>query len=376
MKLTTQTCCAVLGVLAWTAFSAPATAHNPVGAEKAGALESLASQSNLVLRGRVAKVEYKMSEPNEGEGSLPQTIVTYQVGDVLRGKAPGETFTMRFIGGPDGMGRFLSVSGVPKFEEGDQDLLFIAGNGEKGCPLVLCEYGRFRILRSGVYNAKGSPVRAVRQDQALARGPAPKEFMTFHYPAPKFDDLVRNPEVQAILKEQNLSMEEARARYEQEAPKQIEMRANVSQVSNAKDLGKDIRVRPNLQPRLQKTPIKPMQPRINEPQLKLDKRAAVIAKPGAQIAAIPTTPEDLPDGPMAVEEFMSHVKRVVEKVDRQPTALRSFDPNAPIRIVAPRQTTPQKVEMKQLGAQEMTPEDKAEYEALQEQDFDPVIKRR
>jgi hypothetical protein len=380
MKLATQTCCAVLALAAWTAAGAPASAHNPVGAESAGELGALAEQSNLVIRGRVAKVEYKLSEPGEGEGALPFTIVTYQIGDVLRGKPSGETFTMRFVGGSDGMGGFLEVSGVPQFEEGDEDLLFISGSGEQGCPLVLCEWGRFRILQSGVYNAKGSPVRAVRGKNAVARGPAPKEFMTFRYPAPKFDDLMRNPQVQAQLKEQNISVDEARVRYEQEAPREIEILTEVSQASNAKDTGKNERVTPQIR-KLQKTPTRqiepqPVKPQLDGSKLKLQQETTAIARPGVLAEAIPTTPEDLPDGPMAVEEFLSHVKRLAGQVERQPVALKSIDPNARIVLKGPSITAPQTVPAGELGAAEMAPDDRAEFEALQKQNFDPVLKRQ
>lgn len=377
MKPNTQSCCAVLAVFAWTALGMQASAHNPVGAEKAGELGALAEQSNLVIRGRVAKVEYKLSEPNaDGEGALPVTIVTYQIDDVLRGKPSGQTFTMRFVGGADGMGRFLDVSGVPQFQEGDEDLLFIAGNGEEGCPLVLCEWGRFRILHSGVYNAKGSPVRAVRQRNAVARGPAPKEFMTFRYPAPKFDDLMRNPDVQAQLKEQNLSIEEARARYEKEAPKQIEVVTDVSQASNVQDAAKEARETPQIRPKRQ-IPAKPIKPKLDEPRLKLQEKAATeIARPGAQIAAIPTTPDDLPDGPMAIEEFTSHVKQLVAKTERQPQPIKSIDPNARIVLKGPSLRTPQTVGVGRVDEAPMTPDDRAEFEALQKQDFDPVLKRQ
>ncbi|MFQ5562604.1 MAG: hypothetical protein ACE5FO_03450 [Parvularculaceae bacterium] len=343
-------------------------------------MSRLANDSNLVLRGRVAKVEYKMSEPDaDGEGALPHTIVTYEIRDVLRGKSPGETFTMRFIGGPDGMGRFLDVSGVPKFEEGDRDLLFIAGNGEQGCPLVLCEWGRYRILRGGVYNAKGAPVRAVRQNNAVSRGRTPREFMSFHYPAPAFDDLMRHPEVQDLIKEQNLSVKELRQRYEREAPKRIEVFTDFSQHSNEKDAAKDVRVRPKLRRRLERTPVKPVkpiEPQPAEPRLKLQERATTIARPDARIAAIPTTPDDLPEGPMAIEEFVNHVKSQIAKVDRRPVTIRSIDPGASFRVAPARQNGPQAVEASRVDMQQMTPEDRAEFEALQKQNFDPVMKRR
>ena len=37
--------------------------------------------------------------------------------------------------------------------EGDEDILFVAGNGENGCPIVMCEFGRYRVLDGVVYEA-------------------------------------------------------------------------------------------------------------------------------------------------------------------------------------------------------------------------------
>lgn len=131
---------------------------------------------------------------------------------------------MRFQGGSDGQGGFVEVSGVPLLQPGEQDLLFVRNNGEKGCPLVDCERGRFRILKDAVYNTHGAPVRSVSEARIVARGAPPEEFRRFRYPAPQFDELIKNPEVKRKLKEQNISPDDARKRYESEAPKEIEVR--------------------------------------------------------------------------------------------------------------------------------------------------------
>mgnify|MGYP007100953438 CR=1 FL=1 len=147
--------------------------------------------------------------------------------------------------------------------------------------MVLCEWGRFRILDGGVYNAKGAPVRAIFENNAIARGPAPKEFLTFSYPVPKFDDLMRNPGVQALVKEQNLSVDQMREVYEREAPKQIQIIADESGPSNMNDAAKESKTRPTLRRPLKRTPAKPIEPQpaerqLDQPQLKLDEKAATV----------------------------------------------------------------------------------------------------
>jgi hypothetical protein len=323
-------------VLLWLGSGQRAFAHSDIGSDKGGDLKRLAEQSNLVFLGRVVKVEYRLSVPSPEGAPLPHTIVTYEIANVLRGQSPGKTFTMRFVGGADGSGRFLEVSGVPQFEAGEQDLLFVSGNGEDNCPLVLCEWGRFRVLKGGVYNNHGFPVRAVSKTNVIARGMPPKEFLSFHYPAPRFEDLIKNEEVQKLMKEQKLSVDEMRKRYESEAPKRIELSRDIPA-----PVGKD-------------------------------------APSGASTAqtAIATTPEGLPEGPLAIEEFTTAVKRVLAQTTRKPEAVKSLDPKAPIRLVAAKDRAPKRVEAPHVPTAPQTAAEKAEVEALAKQDFNPVLKHK
>ena len=70
---------------------------------------------------------------------MPYTFVTYKVTKVMQGSA-GRSLTLRFAGGADGRGGFVDVTGVPTFEVGDDDILFVKGNGSDGCPA-----GRMRV---------------------------------------------------------------------------------------------------------------------------------------------------------------------------------------------------------------------------------------
>ncbi len=327
---------ALFGVLAFLGTGSRALAHADIGSDRGGDLARLAEQSNLVFLGRVAKVDYRLSAQSTGEGGgLPHTIVTYEIRSVLRGQSPGKTFMMRFMGGADRRGRFMEVSGVPLFQPGEEDLLFVSGNGEKNCPLVLCEWGRFRVYKGGVYNNHGFPVRAVSKTNVIARGMPPKEFLTFRYPAPKFDDLIKNEEVQRLMKQQTMSAADMRKRYESEAPKQIELSRDIPAAA-----GKDA--------------------------------------PGASSTgstAIATTPEGLPEGPMAVEEFTEAVKRVLAKTTRKPAPVKSINPAAPIRVAPAKDRTPKLVEAPAAPPAPQTAAEKAELEALKKQDFNPVLKK-
>jgi len=55
-------------------------------------------------------------------------------------------------------GRILLASGLPLFQVGDHDILFVRGNGESACPLVGCEGGRYRVIRGGLYSDDGREI--------------------------------------------------------------------------------------------------------------------------------------------------------------------------------------------------------------------------
>ena len=137
-----------MSILATSTISCGTLAQDTVIAgNKLSNLELLLDRSRMVFVGQVVGVDYRLSETRfEDEVSLPYTIVTYEIDKILHGAPLGGTYSMRFLGGSDGRGGFMTVSKVPLFQVGDEDLLFVSGNGEDGCPLVLCEWGRYRIL--------------------------------------------------------------------------------------------------------------------------------------------------------------------------------------------------------------------------------------
>lgn len=321
------------------------SAHASVGGDRESNLRMYVEQSNLVLIGDVADVSYRNARIEGGGGVLPHTIVTYRIRNVLRGKAPGETFVMRFVGGSDGQGHFTSVSGVPMFQPGEQDLLFIANNGKNGCALVECEWGRYRIVKNAIYNTHGAPVLSLIKEHALARGIPPEELRTFSYPAPKFDELMKNPEAQQQLKAQGLSLDQARKRYEAEAPKAIQVQMQFPAMTNEKSDGRS-------------------------------RTDATTASASTEPAAAEST---MSRQPISVDAFVAAIKRINSTAKRAPVAIDSIDPKEDIVLKAFQPRVPPRLPVKAASAisrsAKVSAQEKSELEALAAQDYNPVIKR-
>ncbi|MDP1699008.1 MAG: hypothetical protein Q8L45_14690 [Xanthomonadaceae bacterium] len=314
-------------IVAFTAalMSVGAHAHNPAENAKAGDMASLVDQSNLVFLGTAAKVEYRNARgTTKGEGLIPYTVVTYRIVKVLRGKAPGDVITMRMIGGPDGTGRFLTVSGVPIIQAGDQDLFFVGDTSDASCPLVYCERGRFRILDDRVYDTFGSPVRSVSKATVLSRGTPPKAFRSVRFPAPTFDQLMKNPAVAEQLKTERMSIDVARRRYEAEAPKFVEFAGTFTRPKSSADAqGKE---------------------RYSAQDEK------VVAMP--------------------LSEFLAETQRLATLSKRRPAEVKSIDPKAEIMVAKIAAVVPQKIEPRRLKAQA---DDEAK--AYEQNEFNPVIRK-
>lgn len=302
-----------------------AFAHSPLDRTAGADLANLAEKSNLVFVGHADKVTYRNARrANEGEGAIPYTIVTYRVDRVLRGKSPGDRVTMRFVGGPDGRGHFLTVSGVPVVQEGDQDLLFVNDTRDATCPLVYCELGRYRILNESVFDTYGSPVQMIEGSKIVARGRAPKELTVVRFPAPTFEELMRNPEVAAMLKESKMSVAEARRRYEAEAPKMTEIGEELTVPDRQEDTAPD------------------------------------------------ATPTRAPDEfkPIPLAKFIEATVAASQNARRAPVAVVSIDPAAEIIPAKIKVTAPKTLEGRTYKP---SASDAAEYQALQKNKMNPVL---
>jgi hypothetical protein len=71
----------------------------------------------------------------------------------------------------------MTVGGMPRFEVGDEDVLFVSGNGRSICPLYGMMHGRYSVERDPatgrkfVTRSNGVPLRSTTQVSApMERG--------------------------------------------------------------------------------------------------------------------------------------------------------------------------------------------------------------
>lgn len=140
-----------IGVCAVLATRAEATVVIPLG------LDELIAEAELIVEVRVAKVTSRWSENRT-------TIYTYVTLDIIRvvhGEVRGHTLTLRFEGG-EFEGNQITVDGMPSFERGEQDVLFIQGNDLAGSPVVGLFQGRFKVVNGEIYDDTGVPIVEIR----------------------------------------------------------------------------------------------------------------------------------------------------------------------------------------------------------------------
>ncbi len=139
-----------------------------------------ANKANLVFKGTVVSVDYRESKGQSAQGAVPHTFVTYEIQDVLFGNANRKKFTLRFMGGKNKRGDIMMVSESPKFDVGDEDIIFVDGNGVSECPLIGCTDGRYRIINGQVYTEYGQPV--MQDDQGtMFNGPSEDLHEVTHF---------------------------------------------------------------------------------------------------------------------------------------------------------------------------------------------------
>lgn len=106
--------------------------------------QELASEAEAIIRGRVTDIAVRRSSAPDGTPVI-KTRVTFAVERTLKG-AEHPAITLEFLGGTIG-DESLFVAGMPRFELGATDYLFIERNGLQFCPLVAVRHGRYRLLR-------------------------------------------------------------------------------------------------------------------------------------------------------------------------------------------------------------------------------------
>ena len=121
--------------------------------------EDATKRAEAVFHGRVVDIEYANSEADGVGESLPHTFVTFEVKRVFKGRISSKELTLRFLGGYDPeTDTILYTSISPRFDIGDEDILFVARNTESICPLIDCNRSRLRVIQDAIYSEDGHEI--------------------------------------------------------------------------------------------------------------------------------------------------------------------------------------------------------------------------
>lgn len=153
----------------------------------------LVNESDVVVHAVVKAVS---AEKRTGpRGPKIYTRVEFAVLEVVAGTAPA-SLVLDFLGGRVG-NETMFVEGMPRFEVGDEDILFVSGNGRSICPLYGMMHGRYPVAkdpgtgRKFVVRSDQMPLRATsevsepliagtdagRRRAAMAAALAPADFI-------------------------------------------------------------------------------------------------------------------------------------------------------------------------------------------------------
>jgi hypothetical protein len=119
--------------------------------------------SDFIVRAVVKSV--KSEKRDRGAGAKIYTRVELDIVEVVAGRPPPKPIVLELLGGRVG-DETLTVGGMPIFRIGDEDILFVRGNGRSICPLYGMMYGRYPVVRT----ADGRPAVLRSDGTALRRG--------------------------------------------------------------------------------------------------------------------------------------------------------------------------------------------------------------
>jgi hypothetical protein len=158
----------------------------------------LVNEADAIYRGRVTDIQARRTTAPDGTVII-KTHVTLVIERTLKGEQRSE-ITLDFLGGTIG-DESLVVTGMPKFNLGASEYVFVQRNGRQFCPLVAMGHGRYRLARDPAaardYIARDNgtpitdpaeielplialptPVRAASAASAITRALSPEAFET------------------------------------------------------------------------------------------------------------------------------------------------------------------------------------------------------
>ncbi|HEY4246828.1 MAG TPA: hypothetical protein VGM64_08230 [Lacunisphaera sp.] len=113
--------------------------------------DQLVNDSDYIIRAVVKSVDSEYQTTNSG-GKKIVTKVALDVKEVIAGTPPNDV-VLEILGGRVGNERMV-VEGAPNFKVGDEDILFVRGNGHTIVPLVAMMHGRYPIMRDAATGRK------------------------------------------------------------------------------------------------------------------------------------------------------------------------------------------------------------------------------
>jgi hypothetical protein len=130
--------------------------------------EELVAKADYIVRAVVKSVNAEMH--TDGPHRHITTKVELEVLEVISGTPP-QPLVLQLLGGKVGAEE-MRIDGTPKFQVGDEDILFVHGNGVQFCPLVALMHGRYPVKseagtgRKFVTRGDGTPLT---NEQEVAR---------------------------------------------------------------------------------------------------------------------------------------------------------------------------------------------------------------
>ena len=125
--------------------------------------EELVNESDYIVRAVVKSVTSEWRE-KQGQRHI-FTFVELEVLEVIHGTPP-QPLVLEMLGGQVG-DEAMVVQGVPRFEVGQEDILFVRGNGRQFYPLTAAMHGRYPVMRE-----KGKPAHVARSNHAALHATA------------------------------------------------------------------------------------------------------------------------------------------------------------------------------------------------------------
>ena len=104
--------------------------------------DQLVSRSDYIVRATVKSVTAEWR--TDGANKHIISKVELEVSEVIAGTPP-QPLVLEMLGGKIGT-QEMRVEGAPKFQVGDEDILFVHGNGQQITPLVAMMHGRYPVM--------------------------------------------------------------------------------------------------------------------------------------------------------------------------------------------------------------------------------------